>query len=293
MGPCDMTVVVTVYNQPLSDIEKTLASIAVQEDCDYELLIGDDHSKKDVTSEIERLCEKLGIKNYRIIRHECNLKTVGNVLECLKHAEGTYVKLIGSGDTLYSKTTLRDIVAFLEENKVRAGFGDIIIEETGDRFAKPRNITDFELGKCPNRGQLVKHMLFLDDGIPGGAQFFETAYMASLLRKLYDDYGVRYAEDFAQVIALADDMVYHLDLPVLIYDNKGGISTSGAKESRRRMYDDHLHFYQGMKDKHLLGQSYMKEYMLFRLRRFVALTPLHPICKRLLMRSYSKKVSRA
>lgn len=293
MVPCEMTVVATVYNQPLADIEKTLASIAAQKGCEYELLVGDDHSREDKSAEIEALCNELGIEHYRVIRHDQNLKTVGNVLECLKSAQGSYVKLVGSGDTLYSETTLHDIVAFCEENGVRAGFGDIIIEDTGERFAKPRNITDFEPGKYPDRGRLIKHMLFLDDGIPGGAQFFETSYMASLLGKLYNDYGVRYAEDFAQVIALTDDMVYHLDLPVLIYDNKGGISTSATKDSRRRMYDDYMNFYRGVKEKRLLGQSYVKEYAVFRLRRFVALTPLHPICKRLLMRSYSKKTPHA
>lgn len=42
MVPCEMTVVATVYNQPLADIEKTLASIAAQKGCEYELLVGDD-----------------------------------------------------------------------------------------------------------------------------------------------------------------------------------------------------------------------------------------------------------
>lgn len=290
MGPCEMTVVATVYNQPLPDIEKTLASIAAQKGCEYELLIGDDHSREDKSAEIEALCEKLGIGHYKVVRHKQNLKTVGNVLECLKFAQGSYVKVIGSGDTLYSESTLRDIVAFCKEHDVRAGFGDVLIEKTGERLAAPRNIDAFELGSTPDRAQLLKHALMWADWIPGGSQFFEREYFITLLNKLYHDYGVRYCEDFAQIAALGEGMVYHLALPVLVYDNEGGISTSGSMDSRKRMYDDHLHFYQGMKREQPLGLSFAKECAMFNFKRFIALkTPIYPLLQRLTMKSYSKE----
>lgn len=290
MSDYDITVIVTVYNQPLSDVKKTLASIASQTGCTYELLIGDDYSKEDKTTEIEALCRELRINHFRVIRHERNLKTVGNILQCLKSATGTYVKTIGSGDTLFNESTLQNIVAFCESNDIKAGFGDVIIEQTGARFVAPRNTEDFEVGSTPDRAQLLKHALMWADWIPGGSQFFEKGYFVSLMSKLYHDYGVRYCEDFAQIAALSEGMVYHLALPVLVYDNEGGISTSGSMDSRKRMYDDHLRFYQGIKNERPIGLSLVKEYAMFSFRRFIALkTPVYPLLQRLTMRSYSKE----
>lgn len=292
MGPCEMTVVATVYNQSLADIRKTLTSIAAQKCCEYELLVGDDHSLEDKSVEIEALCIELGIENYKLIRHEQNLKTVGNILECLKFAQGSYVKVIGSGDTLYSESTLEEIVAFCRRHDVRAGFGDVLIENTGERMAAPRNIDAFELGSTSNRARLLKHALMWGDWIPGGSQFFEKDYFIFLLSKLYHDFGVRYCEDFAQIVALGERMVYHLAAPVLVYDNEGGISTSGSMDSRRRMYNDHLSLYRGMKKERPLGISLGKENALFNLKRFIALkTPAYSLFQKLIMKSYSKQNS--
>lgn len=290
MVPCEMTVVATVYNQPLADIKKTLASIAAQKGCEYELLVGDDHSREDKSAEIEALCNELGIEHYRVIRHDQNLKTVGNVLECLKFAQGSYVKVIGTGDTLYSDSTLKEIVAFCREYDVRAGFGDVLIEETGERFAAPRNVEAFTVGSVPDRAALMKHAVMWADWIPGGSQFFERHYMIHLFGELYHGYGVRYCEDLAQTIALAEGMVFHLDVPVLVYDIEGGISTAGSKESRRKMYDDHLRFYKAIKSKRPFGLSFALAYCLYSAKRFIALeTPLYPFFQKIMMKSYSKE----
>lgn len=292
MDSYDMTVILTVYNQSLEDIEKTLVSIAMQQGCSYQLLVGDDHSKEDRTTEIETLCHGLDIETYRVIRHEQNLKTVGNILRCLEYAEGEYVKAIGSGDTFFSESTLREIVAFCREHEVKVGFGDIVIEGTGERFVAPRNVESFELSENFNssqRAKLLTHALLWADWIPGGAQFYERRTMTKLLTGLHDDCDVRYCEDFAGILALADLKVYHLPFPILIYDNQNGISTFGDKRSSRKLYDDHLSFYRGMRRLRPLNLSFSLAYALYNARRALALhTPLYSWLQKLMMRSYIK-----
>lgn len=290
MSQYDMTVVLTVYNQSLEDIEKSLSSVAVQEGCEYELIVGDDHSNDDLTQQIEEACERLKIKNFKVLRHASNLKTVGNILGCVKHAQGKYVKAFGSGDMLFNESTLRDIVAFCSKNGVKAGFGNVIIEKTGEQFAAPRNVEMYELGKEPDRKKLLKHAVMWADWIPGGAHFFDRECALTLLKSLYEDYSVRYCEDLAQTIALIAMVPSHLDLPILIYDNEGGISTSGSVKSRTSMYDDHMRFYEGLRRARPYGLSFSMEYAYFSLRRFIALkTPLYVFLQKMIMKSYLRK----
>lgn len=281
MNHIDITVIVTVYNQSLLEVKKTLLSIKNQSGCDYQVIIGDDGSEEDITPEIIELCNKLDFAHFEVVRHEKNLKTVGNVLSCLEKAHGKYVKLVGSGDQLYPQSALKNIVDFCDRNNLKAGFGDIIIEHTNNVFNAPRNKGDYKLNAEMDTSKILHHALLQADWIPGGAQFYETGYFIQLLSTLHDYCGVLYCEDLAHILALDQCPLRYMEEPVLIYDVSGGISTSGSNAAVRRMYDDHFSFYSKMKDVRLHGLSLSKEYYWFRVRRFIALrTPLYALIKR-------------
>lgn len=284
----DITVILTVYNQPIESIVKSIRSVAKQEGCSYQLIVTDDHSEVDLTIAIEDACKIAGLKHYVVVRHPANYQTVGNLLNIEKYVEGKYVKAFGAGDKLFSGRTLSDIVAFCERYAVKAGFGNMVKDVDGRRFIAPKNATDYPPMGKQSRMRLFEHQIGRADWIPGCSQFFEAQTFFMLLNCLYDVFYTRYCEDFACLIALEKMDVFHLDETILQYEFGTGISTAGSMSSRRRMYADHSHLYKKIAKARPFGHSYFIAHSAFLLRKFIALhTPFYRFCQKALLKTYS------
>lgn len=289
----EISVIVTVYNQSVDLISTTIASIIAQQNCDFDIVVADDHSTIDITSQIDHLFADLGFDRYSIVRHEHNLKTVLNLYEALKYAKGTYVKVVAPGDLLYDFRTLRHIVDFMEEQKVDIGFGRVFLFQETPKgriyraFRAPGNPSDYSNHMGASRASVLKHQLDTCDWVAGGAQFYKREAFSHFLEVLSKSYGVKYVEDLSATVALLDRDVAYLDEPVLWYEFGPGISTSG--KGKAHLYADYSNGIEGIARDNRYGQSYRFARTMYALRTAVALkTPFYGILQKALARFYQR-----
>ena len=290
-----MSVIVTVYNQPLEAVLATLRSIIYQQNVEPEILVADDCSDDFFEQDIRDFFACNGYKNYRIIQANENVQTVRNILRALRQAEGAYVKVIGAGDLLYDKTTLESLLAWSHQHEVKAGFGKILRFEHRDdccqvsEYNAPLNAGDYAFDRQRDGRTLLKRQLVRGDWIPAGAQFFEKELFVMLLERL-SAYGVRYCEDFAATLALELSDVAFYPAPVEWYEWGVGISTGDSKKSRERLYRDHDCLYKALAPEKPLGLTLVFPKALFGIKKFIALsTPWYSFFRKRLVESYARQ----
>lgn len=289
----DISVIVTVYNQAFPSVILTLDSIVRQKNVDFEIVIADDCSRHDYAAELEEYFSAQSFDGYTYVRHDANYKTVGNLLHALDHCRGRYVKEIGTGDALFDEHVLHDIVRFCNDRGVEIGFGSMRqYNNEGESLAvgeynAPKNAHSYE---SESHKELFRHQLSLADWIPAPAQFYTTQRYKQLLDRLYNEFGVRYCEDFTATIALEEQTIPYLDRPLIWYEFGVGISTTGGKESVRRLYRDHESFYQTELKLHPNSSFYKSALRAFKLRKFIAVdTPFYSFFQNRLANQYQKE----
>ena len=281
MARVDISVVLTTYNQSIEDTLVSAASVLLQKDINQELIISDDASWDNHFTLIEDFIRKNFPKaRYTLLSHATNQKTVLNLYDGIRQAQGKYSKELGAGDLLYDYGTLNSLFDFCETTQAEAGFGREICFSpaattyTTSHFNAPKNPSLYLPTNAPKKHAM--DIVLAADWIPGPVQFFNTKVYADLLNSLSTQYGVLYCEDFVAVLSLFERPFSFLDLPIAWYKWGDGISTTGSVSSRRRMYDDHSSFYRNLA-KSPLGENpkFLLTQFLFALRRFAALhTPL-------------------
>lgn len=283
----DISVVITTFNQPYQSICRSIVSALYQENVEFEIIIADDCSKNDYFDRYRKLFSQFSFTNYRLIRNESNQKTVRNIANALKYASAPYVKTIDAGDMLYSPLTLRSIVDFSKQCDVQVGFGDIIRFRQNDdgeycasNYNAPQCAAAFDPKAVYNASKIFKHQMSEADWIPAPAQFYQTKVYLELLTELSEYYHVQYCQDFTSITALGTYRVYHYPIPIYWYEWGVGISTNGSIDSRKRLYQDHANFYNGMAIKRPFGVNLRSALAKFQVRRFIAYSPLYvPVVK--------------
>lgn len=287
MNEVDISVIVPTYNQSRESIEKTLRSIAGQTGCAFEVIIADDFSTIDPRDTIADISQSVGIEDYLFLRPQRNQKTTRNVYGALKHARGRYAKTVCAGDALYSDQTLKRIVDFCDKHSVDVGFGEFVLDVSGQPYNAPHNARSFPPSGHETQERLLGHQLLTADWVPGFAQFFRTTFYLEMLKILIDDYGVDYCEDLTLTISLPERPVYHLDENIMVYEWGTGISTQVNPANTERLYKDHTNFYHAIGVLRPMGHSYPLARLLFKARKFVALkTPLYATLKRRAEKAY-------
>lgn len=287
----DIAAVITVYNQPLRSTLLSLASAALQQGCDVKVLVADDCSSSDHSATFKNFLAYVGARSFEIVRARSNLKTVANIKNALGSADAPYVKCFGSGDLLYARHTLLDIIEHLSNGSAPSGFGEIRVYQSGQRngarFRAPRAARLYQGDSPALRRRLLREQLLKADWIPGGSQFFSTDLLERLLSILSEQCHVRYCEDFAMTLQLFESMPSYLQSPVLWYEFGGGISSSGNSSSVKRMYLDHTNFYREVARQRPYGSRYAIPSLMFGVRRAIALyTPVYGLLQRRCAASY-------
>lgn len=297
LGLPSVTVIVTVYNQPLEAVLATLRSIVYQQNIKTEILIADDCSKVSYGQELKTFFELCDYSDYRIVKADANVQTVRNILRALQQAEGEYVKVVGAGDMLYDATTLERLFVWSRHHGVKVGFGKILrFEKQGERYRAseynaPLNSSSYALDQPRDGRALFERQLVRGDWIPAGTQFLERSFFEDLLTQL-SQYGVRYCEDFAATLALLTSDVLFYPEPIEWYEWGVGISTGDGRDARVRMYRDHTSLYRALVYKKPYGRSLMFPSVLFRVKKFIALhTPCYSFFRNRLIKSYTRQNS--
>ena len=110
-----VSIVMLAYNHERF-IEKALNGVLLQDiSCDYELIIGEDHSTDGTRSVIEAYRNKFGSRLKPLYRKR-NRGMVRNMLDCLEHCTGEYIAFLEGDDFWTDPLKLKKQVQFLEEH---------------------------------------------------------------------------------------------------------------------------------------------------------------------------------
>lgn len=287
-----ISVVLITYNQRLEDILFSVSSVVRQTGCEFELVVSDDCSKTDPGELIQGYLSEVGFSRYTYIRQDENRGIVSNLLAGVKAASGDVIKLLSPADALYSSNTLASIEQHCSTGDFQVGFGKLAgyqKRDTGYSFfpyeapLEPEKYNDYSID-CR---ELLRDQIVNTNWVPGCALFYRKTLIEKYLTLLYNDYGIRFGEDLSCPLMTKDGIrISYFDQPVLWYEVGNGITTSGSKESRKRIYSDHRRFYTKLtadEDDSLFRNALR----FFRIREFVALhTPVYGLAQSFVQHRY-------
>ena len=289
-----ISVVLICYNQDLSDILFSISSVIRQTGCDYELIISDDHSEEDRRVSICSYLDKCGFTKYQYLRAAENRGIVMNLLSGVTAASGDIIKMLSPADALYASNTLATIEQFCKTHETLIGFGRLAgyqRNESGFSFfpyeapLSPEKYNDPAI-RCE---ELLKDQIINTNWVPGCALFYRKDFIQRYLTTLHRDYGIRFGEDLSCPLITKDGTrIAFLDEYVLWYEVGNGITTSGSKSSRTRIFGDHHRFYSKLANDEET-KMYRNALRLFIIREFIALhTPVYGLAQRLVQLRYMK-----
>lgn len=226
----EITVLLAQYNPNYKKIEATLHSILIQKKVNFEIIICDDGSTNNCFERIELYFKKWNFQNYKLVCLKQNAGTVKNLIHGAKEATGEYIKLISPGDYLYDENTLHEICNFMNKQKAKIAFGNVVkFENAGQSIIRhtqrmPRNIKIYHK-KHYAYSKILKNMLLYWDWIVGASLIYERTQFLQLINEI--DGKVKFVEDLITFIAIADKQkIFHFDRYVVWYEYGTGVSTS-------------------------------------------------------------------
>lgn len=237
----DVSIIIISYNPQWSDLLSTLKSVISQIDISFEIIVADDGSKKNYEKEIIEFFEDNGIVDYTLVMNRKNQGTVCNLMSGLKVARGKYVKNIGPGDYLYSKTTLSRWIQYMEKEGMDWSFSEAVYyindgEETKlvGVQAHPNDLTPYL-----NKNILESRWTYvvIGDLALGASMLFKTELQYTYCERLLNK--VIYAEDYMARIMMFDGIESGYYPEKTIYYQYGtGVSTSSNKKWERLLKND-------------------------------------------------------
>jgi len=243
-----ISVLVLTYHPKKEALFSTLRSIVLQKSCEYEVIVADDGSGNFFEEEIRTFLDSFGC-DYQILAHPENLGTVKNILDGIKLAKGKYVKPISPGDYFYDETTLRDIVAFMQQRDAKAAFGKMVFYHW-DGNLQVKNLVFpyldgiYRTNPYPYK-KAIKQQVVFNDFISGASAVYETEAFAEALEVISP--AVRFAEDAVfQLFALKHIPIYAMPRYVVWYEFGSGISTQKTTQRFTRIDWDFYNFYHHM-----------------------------------------------
>lgn len=225
-----ISVIVCTYNPELFKLERTLYSIAIQKNVEFEIIITDDGSVNNFKQQIKNFFLKLNFHQYLFIEHGTNNGTVKNIIDGVQHANGKYIYLISPGDILYDDHVLSDFYIFSEKNGIDFCFGQTVYYRNQDEkiYLYPSELPKVEnIYKKNIYNQLISKIAFFSGQQPVGASYFRKKDKMLLYLKQIEG-KVKYVEDFpmSAMYLLENNKLYLLKRPVVFYEYGSGISTS-------------------------------------------------------------------
>lgn len=293
----DFSVIVLSYHPDREKLLATLRSVLLQRDCCYEVLLADDGSGEFYEQDIRALFGEFGFEDYRIVAHERNVGTVCNLLDAAEQARGRFIKPISPGDYLYDENTLSALRTFLEEQELKAVFGDMVYYSHEEQFQihhikTPWDDSVYSPERFDSR-RVLKHQLVYQDNISGASAAYRKDAFCAGLRAIAGH--VRYAEDAVlQLMVLQGERICRIPRYVVWYEYGTGISTDIHSGPSQRLKNDFYHFYtmlhETYPDAPYVGRTYRRWKMLMEgnrfenlLRRFTQMDKLHFVLKKHVM----------
>ena len=196
--------IVIVTLNPGNDLIKTLDSIVSQSFLDYEIIIKDGCSRKNISHSIRN---RYPLEKVKIIT-KSDLGIYDAMNQSIKYIEGKYVLFLNAGDTFYDDIVLEKVDTQINKNNHGLiYYGDNYTENRNGFLLAPKKMTDYF---CFTK--VLCHQ--------------STFYSSDLLRKKIFDVNYKIAADIqyyvSQYIEDSNSLKY---IPVVISSYKGdGVS---------------------------------------------------------------------
>ena len=236
-----VSVVVLSYRPDLPKMWMTLASILLQKNTEFEIVIADDGSQNNHFEEIRGFFQKNHFENYTLVENTSNQGTVNNYLSGLERCRYDCVKPISPGDLLYGEEVLArwaDTMTDAAFSLARAVYYHREKESfVADRHkAQPMELELYE-SFAENRERIVRNYLINRDWALGSAVMVNR------------DAAIRYLKEMAGEIIYSEDTMFSLMLSRgekgacypengVLYELGTGISTAGNSAWQQKVDRD-------------------------------------------------------
>lgn len=228
----DISVIVTVYNLE-AYVGKCLDSILGQTGVEFEVICVDDASKDESLHILEEYEQK--DSRVKIIRNICNMGSASARNKGYRYAKGEYLYTIDGDDMLTEGALLRMCSCAKEYDLDLLGFSAKSFSEEDEfsgLYEEDEYVRKYNYTGVYNGGELFALMVKNGDRVNSNRVFYLYRREYFLRNHLYDEEGMRYAEDgmFSYYITAQRAMC----IPDQLYRRryrKGSMVTSPMKKS--------------------------------------------------------------
>lgn len=236
-----VSVVVLSYRPDLPKMWMTLASILLQKNIEFEIVIADDGSENNHFEKIRGFFQRNRFEHYTLVENTTNQGTVKNYLSGLEHCRYACVKPISPGDLLYGE----EVLARWADTMTDAAFSfarAVYYHREEKRFAADRHKAqpmELELYEHfeENRERIVRNYLINRDWALGSAVMVDRDTAIRCLREMAGK--VIYTEDtmFSLMLSRGERGACYPENGVL-YEFGSGMSTSGNSAWQQKVDRD-------------------------------------------------------
>ncbi len=227
---CSLTVLVATYHPVWEKLKRTLRSILLQKNVDYEILVCDDGSEVNFFEQIETFFQENRFEDYQLLSSPENEGTCRNCYKGLERAKGKYTKIISQSDYLYDENVLASWVRFMDEKKAVISFGaPVFFNETGALSVRnqPQHPERYD-GNFSYKNTVLNYVLLQDSAV-GCALMTDTKltkeYMGIIMK------SIKFTEDTAyKLMALEGIPIYYFPQNVVWYEYGTGISSGKSSK---------------------------------------------------------------
>lgn len=237
-----ITVIIATYNSKYSKILKTIDSVLIQENIEFDLIITEDSSNNEYYHKLKKYFSSKKFHNYQFVYNSVNKGTVRNLLNAIQNATGEYIKFIGPGDCLYSSIALETHCKIMYEQNSGLSFGEVYA--CNEQSIKVKRLYPWHLQPYvqQNKNKIAKDILLYGDGICGAAIVYEKKHIKKYLEILSEN-KVIYWEDSTQLLFVLDQMtISYIPEYVIKYEYGSGISTSDNEANKKKLRKDAMAF---------------------------------------------------
>ncbi|WP_165253950.1 glycosyltransferase [Adlercreutzia sp. ZJ304] len=238
----DIAAIVVTYNSDCQKTLNTIASILMQQNVRFEIIIADDGSRETNFACIYDYFERAHFKNYKLLTADENVGTVRNCIAASNYVNSRYVKTISPGDYLYAPNVLEEIVTKMDSSNANIGFGAAIYYSDGVdniEIINKRNpiVINPYKRKCINNQIIARNMIGFGDFILGALPVFRTLLWKCALAEILG--SVTYCEDYSiQLMVYKGEKILYIDQFTVWYEYGTGISTSLSENNKNRIMQD-------------------------------------------------------
>ena len=211
-----VSVVMPVYNTPISYLREATESILQQTYTDFEFIIVDDHSNEETVGYLSSLTDA----RIRILRNSENLGITKSLNKGFAVASGKYIARMDADD-ISVPTRLEKQVRFMEDNP------DVIVCGTAVRFFSETGDKNLYRPQIDNMEEFRIRLLFENRGPIHPS----VMYRSSMLEKYHISYDERFpfAQDYAMWVTCSKNgSIRIIDEVLLFYrEHKKQVSITG------------------------------------------------------------------